>query len=192
METTGKVIKISDIPDEMYGGALPIAKNKKSLKRKMTEAEYLKDTPEPVAKVAKTSVPITSDVLPQQEAIVDKDSEALIRNRRRVEQVDSEQVINVESGTSSLSSDSDSSDFDETSQNIIDHINRHSQKTDSTSTSSYPIPLQVILPEPVAETVVPAPVPAATSDPSAAATVHTHKSTKHQKKPLYQFLNRLI
>jgi len=191
-ETTGKVIKISDIPDEMYGGALPITKNKKSLKMKMTEAEYLEDTPKPVAKVAKTSVPMTSDVLPQQEAPEDEDSEALIRKRRRVEQVDSEQVINVESGTSSLSSDSDSSDFDETSQNIIDHINRHSQKTDSTSTSSYPIPLQVILPEPVAETVVPAPVPAATSDPSAAATVHTHKSTKHQKKPLYQFLNRLI
>ena len=35
-EMTGQIIKISDIPDEMYGGALPIAKNGKSLKRKMT------------------------------------------------------------------------------------------------------------------------------------------------------------
>ena len=36
-----QVIKISDIPDEMYGGALPIARNRKSLKRKLTEVEYL-------------------------------------------------------------------------------------------------------------------------------------------------------
>jgi len=35
-EMTGQTIKISDIPNEMYGGALPIAKSRKSLKRKMT------------------------------------------------------------------------------------------------------------------------------------------------------------
>jgi len=51
-EMTGQIIKISDIPDEMYGGALPIAKNRKSLKRKMTEAEYLDDSPKSAAKVA--------------------------------------------------------------------------------------------------------------------------------------------
>ena len=103
-----------------------------------------------------------------------------------MEQVDSEQVINVESGTPSLSSDSDSSsdssDFDEPSQNIIDYINRHSQKTDSSSTSSYPIPLQVILPEPVDETVVSAPAPAAASAPYEATTVHTHTINKTQEK----------
>ena len=70
-ETIGKVIKISDIPDEMYGGALPVARNKKSLMRKMTEAEYLEDTSEPVAKVAKTSDPTSSGVPPQQEASED-------------------------------------------------------------------------------------------------------------------------
>jgi len=183
-ETTGKVIKISDIPDEMYGGAMLVAKNKKSLKRKMTDAEYLEDTPEVVAKVVKTSAPTTSDVPPEQEAPEDEDSEVLIRKRRFVEQVDSEQIINVTSGTSSLSSDpdSDSSDFDEPSQNIIDYINRHSKKTDSSSTSSYPIPLQVILPKLVAETVVSAPVPAAASEPSAAATIHTHTINKTPEK----------
>ena len=41
----------------MYGGALPIARNRKSLKRKMTEAEYLDATPEIDAKVAKISAP---------------------------------------------------------------------------------------------------------------------------------------
>jgi len=56
-EMTGQTIKISDIPDEMYDGDLPIAKNRKSLKRKMTEAEYLDDTSEPAAKITKTSVP---------------------------------------------------------------------------------------------------------------------------------------
>ena len=54
-ETTGQIIKISDILDEMYGGSLPIARNRKSLKRKMTEAEYLDATPEFDAKVAKIS-----------------------------------------------------------------------------------------------------------------------------------------
>jgi len=54
---TGQTIKISDFPNEMYGGALPIAKSRKSQKRKMTEAEYLDDSPEQVAKIAKTTAP---------------------------------------------------------------------------------------------------------------------------------------
>ena len=58
-QMTGQVIKISDIPEEMYGGTLPIAKNRKSMKRIMTEAEYLDETPKS-AKVAKTSVPQAS------------------------------------------------------------------------------------------------------------------------------------
>ena len=55
-EMTGQIIKVSDIPDEMYGGALPIARNRKS-ERKMTEAEYLDATPKFDVKVAKTSAP---------------------------------------------------------------------------------------------------------------------------------------
>jgi len=54
-EMTGQTIKISDILDEMYGGALPIAKSRKSKKREMTEAEYIEDAPEQVAKKAKVS-----------------------------------------------------------------------------------------------------------------------------------------
>ena len=79
-EMTGQIIKISDIPDKMYGGALPIARNRKSLKGKMTEAEYLDATPEFDAKVAKTSAPEslspTSDmIIPQLEAPEADDSE---------------------------------------------------------------------------------------------------------------------
>jgi len=188
-ETTGKVIKISDIPDEMYGGALPVARNKKSLRRKMTEAEYLEDTSEPVAKVAKTSAPTSSGVPPQQEAPEDEDSEALIKKRRRV-QTDFEQILQDESGTSSSDSNesSDSSAFDEPTQDLIDLVNKRlaarsgSQQTDSFSNLAYPIPLQVILPEPVAETVVPAPVQFAASEPSAAATVPTHTINKTPEK----------
>jgi len=73
---TGQTIKISDIPDEMYGGALPIAKSRRSKKREMTKAEYFEDAPEQVAKKAKVSKatasqsnPTASDVLSfQQEA----------------------------------------------------------------------------------------------------------------------------
>jgi len=188
-EMTGKIIKISDIPDEMYGGALLVAKNRKSLKRNMTEAEYLDDTHEPVVEVAKTSAtqstPTSSDVPPfQQEAPEDEDSEALIRKRRRMEQVDSEQIIDVEFGisssTSSSDSSSDSSDFDEPTQSLIDYIYKRS--ANPSSTSVYPIPLQIIRPESVAETVVPASVQVAASEPSAAVTVPTHTITKTPEK----------
>jgi len=92
-EMTGQVIKISDIPDEMYRGALPNARNRKSLKRKLTEAEYLGDTPEFAAKVAKTSAPEThppaSDmIIPQQEALEADDSE----------HEDPENVVEISSG----------------------------------------------------------------------------------------------
>jgi len=54
-ERTGQTIKLSDIPENMYGGALPIAKSRKSKKRAMTEAEYVEDAPEPAPKKAKKS-----------------------------------------------------------------------------------------------------------------------------------------
>jgi len=168
-EMTGQIIKISDIPDEMYGGALPIAKNRKSLKRKLTKAEYLDDTPEFAAKVAKTSTPqthpTTSDMLiPQQEAQEADDSE----------HEDPENVIEISSGNSSSHVSSDSSDLSEGTLNFIRQIDEKRQKatqsvpnkTDSvnqqtpqispeeTPSPNYFIPLQMILPEPVAETVV--------------------------------------
>jgi len=54
-ERTGQTIKISDIPETMYGGALPIAKSRKSKKRAMIEAEYVEGTPEQASKKAKKS-----------------------------------------------------------------------------------------------------------------------------------------
>jgi len=43
LETTGKTIQLEDIPEQMYGGALPVAKSRKSKNRALTEAEYLDD-----------------------------------------------------------------------------------------------------------------------------------------------------
>jgi len=167
-ELTGQVIKISDIPDEMYGGSLPIARNRKSLKRKLNEAEYLDATPEFAAKVAKTSDPqthsTTSDmIIPQQEAQEADDSE----------HEDPENIIDISSGNSSSQISSDSSDLSEGTLNLIRQIDEKLQKatqsvphkTDSvnqrtpqpsseeTPSPNYFIPLQMILPEPVAETV---------------------------------------
>jgi len=217
-ETTGQIIKISDIPDEMYGGALPIARNRKSLKRKMTIAEYLDATPEFDVKVAKTSAPEShspaSDmIIPQLEVPEADDSE----------HKDPEDVVEISSGNSSSYISSDSSDLSEGTINFMRQIDEKLQKatqsvpneTDSVNqqpfqhSSSYTAilqdigkmserrveicnqlptnhpfqpptiePLQMILPNPVGETVVPASEQVAASEPSASATVSKHTFTK--------------
>jgi len=200
-ELTGQVIKISDIPDEMYGGALPIAKNRKSLKRKLTEAEYLDDTPEFAAKVAKTSASqthsTTSDmIIPHQEAQVADDSE----------HEDPENVVEISSGNSSSHISSDSSDLSEGTLNFIRQIDEKLQKAtqsvpnktdlvnqqtpqtspEETPSPNYFIPLQMILPEPVAEIVVPESVQVTESDSPVTVTVsepiqqQTHPTTPKQ------------
>jgi len=221
-ETTGQIIKISDIPDEMNGGALPIARNRKSLKRKMTEAEYLDATPEFDVKVAKISAPEShspaSDmIIPQLEALEADDSE----------HEDPEDVVEISSGNSSSYISSDSSDLSEGTINFMRQIDEKLQKatksvsneTDSVNqppfqhSSSYSAilqdigkmserrveicnqlpanhpfqpptiePLQMILPDPVGETVVPASEQVAASEPSASATVPKHTITKTPEK----------
>jgi len=193
----------------MYGGALPIARNRKSLKRKMTEVEYLDATPEFDAKVAKVSAPEShspaSDmIIPQLEAPEADDSE----------HEDAENVVEISSGNSSSYLSSDSSDLSEGTTNFIRQIDEKLQKdtksvsneTDSANqppfqhSSSYSVilqdigklserrveicnqlptnhpfqppiiePLQMILPDPVGETVVPASEQVAASEPSALA-----------------------
>jgi len=132
-EMTSQTIKISDIPDEMYGGALPIAESRKSLKRKMTEAEYLDDTPEQAAKIAKTSAPqpnpTASDMLfLQQEAQEADDSEVLTKKSRSKKQVDLENVIEINSGTSSSYISSYSSELDDSTLSLIQKITKTPQK----------------------------------------------------------------
>ena len=66
--------------------------------------------------------------------------------------------------------------------NLALHPQPQTQQTDSSSTSIYLIPLQIIRPEPVSETVVPASDQVAASEPSAVATVPTHAITKTPEK----------
>jgi len=42
-QATGKTIQLEVIPEQMYGGTLPVVKSKKSKKRALTEVEYLDD-----------------------------------------------------------------------------------------------------------------------------------------------------
>jgi len=53
LQSTGENIQLEDIPDQMYGGALPVAKSRKYKKRPLTKAEYLEDAPEQPPQKAK-------------------------------------------------------------------------------------------------------------------------------------------
>jgi len=94
-ERTGQTIKISDIPENMYGDALPIAKSRKSKKRAMIEAEYVEDAPEPASKKAKKSKATQQEKLTdpkvlsiQQEAQELDASEVLDKRTRSKKQAD--------------------------------------------------------------------------------------------------------
>ena len=53
LNKTGETIQLEDIPEEIYGGTLPIAKGRKSKKRALTKDEYLDDASEQPSKKAK-------------------------------------------------------------------------------------------------------------------------------------------
>jgi len=53
MQSTGENIQLEDIPDQMYGGALLVAKSTKSKRKPVSEAEYLEKASEQPAKKAK-------------------------------------------------------------------------------------------------------------------------------------------
>ena len=133
-------------------------------------------------------------LLVQQEAPEADDYEVLTKKNK---QVDPKNINEINSGTSSSYVSSDSSELDDSTLSLIEKINKFSEKatksvpkkTDSvnqqssqtshentpeqtsTPTSFYPIPLQMILPEPVAETVVPESVQVTESEPSVTVTV---------------------
>jgi len=176
-EMTGQTIKISDIPDEMYGGALPIAKSRKSQKRKMTEAEYLEYTPEQVAKIAKMSKdtasqpnPMASDVLSfQQEAQELDASKVLNKENRSKKPMDSVKVIEINSGTSSSYLSSDSSELDDITLSLIYKITKTPQK----ATKSVPKKIDLVNQQPPQPTQTkPEPSPTQTQTQSQSQT-HT-------------------
>jgi hypothetical protein len=52
-QTTGETIKLDEIPETMYGGALPVAQKRKSKKRIISEADDVEEASEPKKKKAK-------------------------------------------------------------------------------------------------------------------------------------------
>jgi len=65
--TTGKVIRLEDVPETMYGGALPIAKGRKTKRKALTKDEYLVEAPEP--KKAKKSKAASQEQLTAPEVL---------------------------------------------------------------------------------------------------------------------------
>jgi len=53
LKTYGEEIHLEDIPEEMYGGALPVTKSIKTNRKALLEAEYLKEASEQPTKKAK-------------------------------------------------------------------------------------------------------------------------------------------
>ncbi|RHN51733.1 hypothetical protein MtrunA17_Chr6g0472141 [Medicago truncatula] len=50
---TGTKIRLEDVPETMYGGALPVAKSRKTKRKALTKEEYLDDAPKQPAKKAR-------------------------------------------------------------------------------------------------------------------------------------------
>jgi len=87
--TTGKVIRLEDVPETMYGGALPVAKSRKTKRKALTKDEYLVEAPEPSPKKAKKTKAANSEVLSiQQEAQELADIEVLDKRTRSSKSVE--------------------------------------------------------------------------------------------------------
>jgi len=154
--------------------------------------------------------PTTSDmIILQQEAQEADDSEVLTKKSRSKKQVDLENVVEINSDTLSSYISSDSSELDDSTLSLIQKINKTPQKatksvpkkTDlvnqqppqtshqttpehtSTPTHNYTIPLQMILPEPVAEIVVLESVQVIETEPSVTVTV-SEPIQKPTKNPM--------
>jgi len=53
LQSIGENIQLEDIPDQMYGGALPVAKSRKTKRKALTKDEYLDEGSEQPAKRVK-------------------------------------------------------------------------------------------------------------------------------------------
>jgi len=86
---TRETIHLEDIPEEMYGGTLPVAKSRKLKKRALTEAEYLDDAfeqPSQKAKKAKkekVSIQVDPAIPTIQEEVTDLAPTKVLSKRTR-------------------------------------------------------------------------------------------------------------
>jgi len=89
LESTGEVIQLEDIPEEMYGGAVKVAKSRKTKGKPLIEAEYLEEASEQPAKRAKkakkekATEAIGSEVATIQEEVEDLEADKILPKRTR-------------------------------------------------------------------------------------------------------------
>jgi len=67
--TTGNRIRLEDVPETMYGGALPVAKSRKTKRKALTKDEYLVEAPEPAPKKVKKSKAASQEQLANPEVL---------------------------------------------------------------------------------------------------------------------------
>jgi len=67
--TTGNRIRLEDVPETMYGGALPVAKRRKTKRKALTKDEYLAEAPEPAPKKVKKSKAASQEELANPEVL---------------------------------------------------------------------------------------------------------------------------
>jgi hypothetical protein len=89
-QETGKTIRLCDVPETMYGGALPVAKSRKTKRKALTKEEYLDDAPEKPkkkrAKKEKASIKVNEvgpDVPNIQQEVQDLDTDTVLNKRTR-------------------------------------------------------------------------------------------------------------
>ncbi|KEH28307.1 hypothetical protein MTR_5g084777 [Medicago truncatula] len=101
-----KKISLKDIPEEMYGGDLPVAKGRKSKKKQITKEEYLAEDATEVGaqkhKKVKKEKSAMSTIL---EEVEDLDDVPLISKRTRSTQETAEQPASEQTGSEQASSD---------------------------------------------------------------------------------------
>jgi len=89
LESTSEEIQLEDIPEEMYGGTLKVAKSRKTKRMPLLEAEYLEEAYEQPAKRAKkakkekAAEATGSEVATIQEEVEDLEADKILPKRTR-------------------------------------------------------------------------------------------------------------
>jgi len=89
LQSTGEEIQLEDIPEEMYGGNVKVAKSRKTKRKPLTEAKYLEEAYEQPtkkakkAKIEKAAEATASEVATIQEEVEDLEVDKILPERIR-------------------------------------------------------------------------------------------------------------
>ncbi|RHN55346.1 hypothetical protein MtrunA17_Chr5g0416811 [Medicago truncatula] len=105
-KTYNQKISLKDVPDQMYGGELPVAKSRKSKKKQITKEEYLAENATEVgAQKHKKAKKVKSAMSTILEEVEDLDDVPLIKKRTRSTQETAEQPASEQAGLEQAASD---------------------------------------------------------------------------------------